>query len=82
MKKLLTNKQMAQAFGGYDYAIRDMREVCKTQRQLTLKEVGEWIEGLGHYSGDRLGEEWGYFCIEPEEFQNFIKALKRGEMPK
>ena len=46
MKKYLSNKEMAQAFGGYDFKISDMRNVCKSQRELTLKQVKKWLESL------------------------------------
>lgn len=38
MRKILTNKEMASAFGGYDFRTSDMRKVCQAQRELTLKE--------------------------------------------
>ncbi len=39
MRKILTNKEMAEAFGGYDFRTPDMRKVCQVQRELTLKEI-------------------------------------------
>ena len=41
---LLTNGEMAQAFGGYDFQTNKMRNVCKAQAASTLKAVGRWLE--------------------------------------
>ena len=38
--RLLTNKEMAEAFGGYDFRTDDMRAVCLAQ----VKAVCEMIE--------------------------------------
>ena len=37
--KVLTNKQMAEAYGGYHFVTADMRRVCKVQMAQDEKEV-------------------------------------------
>ena len=37
--KTITNEQMAQAFGGYDFATNDMRNVCKAE-QINMRRAG------------------------------------------
>lgn len=36
MPYLLTNDQIAKAYGGYDFTTKDLKAVCRTQRQNDL----------------------------------------------
>ena len=39
--RLLTNKEMAEAFGGYDFRTDDMRAVCLAQVKAVREEIGK-----------------------------------------
>ena len=66
--KLLTNKQMAEAFGGYDFRTPDMKQVCKAQAKLSFKQgeaegirkVVEWVEEpcFDHNGEQRKEQGW------------------------
>jgi len=34
--KILTNKQMAEAFGGYNFVTADMKRVCQAQAKISI----------------------------------------------
>ena len=46
LPKTITNKQMAEAYGGYDFMTKDMRAVCRKEQKNMLKHFEDSIEEL------------------------------------
>jgi len=46
LPKTITNKQMAEAYGGYDFMTKDMRAVCRKEQRNMLKRFEDCIEEL------------------------------------
>jgi len=52
-KWLLTNKQIAEAFGGYDFQTKDMEKLLKAQ----AKKLVEWLLGrCEHFPPEVIGQ--------------------------
>ncbi len=82
MSKLISIKDMRTIAANMDdqgdhrYSHREVRRLLKEQKELTLEEVGEMIEG-------RIADKWTLesppwsIAIYPSD----LEALKKGEMP-
>jgi hypothetical protein len=83
--RILTNNQMAEVFGGYDFRTDDMRRVCYAQdaisfkagRESMLKEVKEWMDEncLGCRSNTPCNTD-EYLGFHKESWQVFLKEKK------
>lgn len=80
MARILTNNEMAKAFGGYDFMTPDMRAVCKAQDRHTLQAVGKWLRQHGKFI--LVGGEMISLQVNDDTLAILYQFLKKGEMPK
>ena len=55
--------------------IKTQREIdlCLEAHKAGIREVVEWMQRYGRFNRNQEDEYWGYFCIEPEDYEAQLK---------